>query len=48
MFLGIYHHPYSGPLGITSTPVKDTFANELAAFASSYAAKSALWLLRLP
>jgi hypothetical protein len=48
MFIGIYHHPYVGPLGITSSPVKDTFANESIAFASSYAAKSALWLLRFP
>jgi hypothetical protein len=47
-FIGIYHHPYVGPLGITSSPVKDTFANESIAFASSYAAKSALWLLRFP
>lgn len=48
MFIGIYNHPYVGPLGINSHPVKDTFANESIAFASSYAAKSALWLLKFP
>jgi hypothetical protein len=51
VFLGIYHHPVpEGPMQdfVHSHEVKDTWTNEAIAFASSYAAKSALWLLKLP
>jgi hypothetical protein len=47
-FLGIYHHPPDPELGITGREVKDTWTNEAVAFASSFAAKSALWLIRFP
>ncbi len=48
MFLGIYHHPAPPDTGIQSSPVADTWTNEAIAFASSYAAKSLLFLRRLP
>lgn len=47
-FIGIYGHPAPPDLGIYSVQVKDTWTNEAIHFASSYAAKSALWLLRFP
>ena len=48
LFIGIYHHTPTPGLGIEYEPVKDTWTNEAIAFASSYAAKSALWLIRFP
>jgi hypothetical protein len=48
LFIGIYHHPPPADLGIEYVEVKDTWTNEAIAFASSYAAKSALWLIRFP
>lgn len=45
MFLGIYHHPAPADIApIISHPVKATWTNEALAFASAYAAKSALLL----
>jgi len=35
-------------LGIHANEVKETWYNEAVAFASAYAAKSALWLIKLP
>jgi hypothetical protein len=49
--MGIYHHPPPADLqsvGVSFHEVKDTWTNEAIAFASSYAAKTALWLRRLP
>jgi hypothetical protein len=50
MVVGIYHHPspdYLAPY-VQSYEVSPTFTHEVEAFASSYVAKSALWLARLP
>lgn len=45
-FLGIYHHPPPEALAgwIHGVEVKDTWTNEAIAFASNYAARTALWL----
>ncbi len=47
--LGVYaHRPDPALLGVKSFPVADTWTNKALHFASDYAAKSALWLIRLP
>jgi hypothetical protein len=43
-FIGIYHHPAVGIPGVHSREVKDTWTTEAVAFASSYIARSGLWL----
>jgi hypothetical protein len=45
-FIGIYHHPSPPDLApqITSTEVSPTWTNEAIAFASSYFARTAVWL----
>lgn len=45
-FIGIYHHPSPPELApeINSVPVKASWTNEAIAFASSYFARTALWL----
>ena len=50
MFLGVYGHDVPPDLQVAfhGTEVCDTWLNEALHFASSYAAKSALWLIRLP
>ena len=50
MFLGIYRHPMPDVLiaaGGHDHEVADTWTNEAIAFASAYAAKSALWLKKI-
>lgn len=48
--IGIYAHPSPGELapGITSRPIAKTYAAQIGHFASDYAAKSLLWLFKLP
>lgn len=50
MFLGIYGHPVPPDLQpyFTSEEVSNTWSNEAIHFASAYAAKSLLWLAKLP
>lgn len=50
MVIGIYHHPPPDDLApyVQSYEVSNTFTHQIEAFASSYAARSALWLVRLP
>lgn len=49
-FLGIYGHPPDSSLSsfVHAQEVKPTWTNEAIHFASSYLAKSALWLAKLP
>lgn len=47
-FIGIYHHPPPADTGIEYQLVKETWTTEAIAFASSYAAKTALWLIKFP
>lgn len=51
MFLGIYHHDVPSDLqavGVHGHEVANTWTNQAIAFASSYAAKTALLLRLLP
>lgn len=51
MFIGIYDHPPSSTLeaaGVTGREVADSRLAEVGQFATSYAVKTAIWLLRLP
>lgn len=48
MLVGIYHHPAPSDSPFRSVEVKDTYLNEALAFVSAYAAKSALFLRKLP
>lgn len=50
LYLGTYHHAAPPDLApyITSTEVKATFSREVEAFIDGYAAKSLLWLARIP
>jgi hypothetical protein len=44
MFVGIYGHAAPADSGFQSKPVKPTWTNEAIHFASSYMARSGLWL----
>lgn len=49
--MGIFHHPPPADLqaaGVEYHEVADTWFNEAVAFASSYAAKSAVFLRKIP
>jgi len=48
--LGIFANPSDPALapGIKSYPIRKTWAATVGEFATSYAAKSAIWLLKLP